>query len=378
MKVRIGNDICLHVTLLGDEGMDYINIKSIRAFIVNTSKQHELDVQRRYDSVKYHDEIEDRRGVVKYISRFPAEPHCRPYHGTPFDLMHCGHPTFHVHPIWGYNPYCGFGIRPHTFDPFHNHLWGCDDMMDLHDKMLMKDEDYKEQYGRLEFMAPVMATEQPNTVDVHFPAENQIFTGTYKLIIVAKLYEPGYGKNNLRTVTMDYQDIFTLVGSSDEDGLSGNVTISVGNTMSISDIVVQGEKIVKQGDAGVLYAEVVPASVGETGVTWEITGDNLNYLKIERPIGNTLVYKAKPLPEGEDSAIAYITVRSVKDPNFFRDIAIKIVADASAVASSSSSDKYVTDGKYNDGKTGLELTLSDGSTATVDTTPETQWYENNN
>lgn len=371
MKVRIGNDICLHVTLLGDKGVDYINIKSIRAFIINTSKQHELDVQRRYDSVHYHDEMEDRRGVVKYISRFPAEPHSRPYHGTPYDLMHCGHPTFHVHPIWGYHPYCGFGVRPHTFVPFHNHLWGYDDMMDLHDKMLMKDEDYKEQYGRLEFMAPVMATDKPNTVDVHFPAENQIFTGTYKLIIVAKIYEPGYGKNNLRTVTMDYQDILTLVGSSDEEGASGSIMISVGDFNSAKSVSIEGSRVVTQKNTISLTAKVYPEGLDVSDVIWSTEGENAHLLNEEGVYGNTILYRASALPDGVDSAQVTVVATSRKTQSVSASAVITILADASNMGSGSSSDKYVESGKYDAGNDAIKLTMSDKSTVTIDT----GWFE---
>lgn len=369
MKVRIGNDICLHVTLLGNQGIDYINIKSIRAFLINTSKQQDLDAQRRYDSVHYHDEMEDRRRVVKYVGRFPAEPHCRPYHGTPYDLLHCGHPTFHVHPVWAVAPYVGFGVYPHTFDPFHNHLWGYDDMMDLHDKMLMKDEDYKEQYGRCEFMAPVMATDQPNVVDVHFPAENQIYKGNYKLMLIVKLYEPGYGRNNLRTVTMDYQDIFTLVGSSNEEGASGNITISVGNFMNAEKIVVSGNKAIGQNSKGVLEAEVLPKGLDIDSVKWSIKSGSEQYLYIHTTSGNTLLYGSNALPDGETSHVAYITVTSNKTPSVSVDVPIMILEDGSAAVSTL--DKYVQSGQYNAVTDAIDLNMSDGSKVSVDT----GWYE---
>lgn len=84
MKVRIGNDICLHVTLLGRQDK-YINIKSVRAYLINTS--HKDDMKEL---------IEGERRTVRYVSRFPMEPHTRAYRGTAYDLCHSGHPTFHV------------------------------------------------------------------------------------------------------------------------------------------------------------------------------------------------------------------------------------------------------------------------------------------
>lgn len=373
MKVRIGNDICLHVTLLGNQGIDYINIKSIRAFLINTSKQQDLDAQRRYDSVHYHDEMEDRRRVVKYVGRFPAEPHCRPYHGTPYDLLHCGHPTFHVHPVWAVAPYVGFGVYPHTFDPFHNHLWGYDDMMDLHDKMLMKDEDYKEQYGRCEFMAPVMATDQPNVVDVHFPAENQIYKGNYKLMLIVKLYEPGYGRNNLRTVTMDYQDILTLVGSSDEEGASGNIMISVGNSNMPTGINVYGTFIVPQRGGGTLTAEVLPRGLDDDSITWSVPAEYNQYINIDtvHDKGKFMSYITNALPEGVEYMDVTIIATANKGNAVSKPVNIHIVADASSIGSTT--DKYVTGGQYvlNPNQDGIVLNVNGGDDVFIDT----GWYE---
>jgi hypothetical protein len=57
------------------------------------------------------------------------------------------------------------------------------------------------------------------------------------------LYEAGYGKDNLRTVTMDYMDVFTLVGAG-EEGQTGNVSISIGNAKDATGISVVGDTVV--------------------------------------------------------------------------------------------------------------------------------------
>ena len=49
-----------------------------------------------------------------------------------------------------------------------------------------------------------------------------------KIVIVAKIHQPGFRPNDLRTVTMDYENIFTLVNTSDE-GEDGPVKIQVGD-----------------------------------------------------------------------------------------------------------------------------------------------------
>lgn len=100
-------------------------------------------------------------------------------------------------------------------------------MHDIIDRAGVKYMDMQRQYDRCRFLAPVEATDSKNKIKVYFPAQAQIYTGTYKLVIVAKVYEPGYCKDNLRTITIDYENVFTLVNSSDQ-GCDGNITIRVG------------------------------------------------------------------------------------------------------------------------------------------------------
>jgi hypothetical protein len=374
MKVRIGNDIRLHVSLLGSKINEYLKIDSIKAYIINVSRQKDVDEQHRHDSIRYSDELDDRRRVVRYISRFPAEPHHHAYHGTPYDLCHCGHPTFHVHPVAVVAPYIGFGVHPHTFDPFHNHLWGYDDMMDLHGRMFHNEELYRQHYKECEFLAPVSATESPNKVDVYFPAENQLYTGVYKLIIVAKVYEAGYGKTNLRTVTMDYNEIFTLVGSSDEEGLSGNIKIEVGNLKEAQDIQVTGQTSVSVGNVGILTAVVLPTDIDDGSVSWNIT-EGSQYLTITDFRSTSCTIRGLSVPEGQTFVQATIRVSSIKTPSVYKDITVTVFKDASI-------DIYTTAGAYSDtegegrnAKQYIDLTLTDGRQVKIDTTKETVWYE---
>lgn len=366
MKVRIGNDICLHVTLLGNKGTDYLNIKSMRAYLVNVSRQRDIDEEHRHDSVHYHDEIEDRKRVVRYISRFPAEPHHHAYHGTPYDLCHCGHPTFHVHPIHCVAPYIGFGVHPHSFDPFHNHLWGYDDMMDLHGRMLHNEEHYRKEYEECEFLAPVSAAGEPNKVNVYFPAESQLHTGTYKLVIVAKLYEPGYGKNDLRTVTMDYNEVFTIVGSSDEEGAYGSIKIEVGNLKNAIDIQVVGDTSVAIGQIATLTANVLPVDIDNDSVIWDIKEEDKPYLTILATTKNTCKISGVKVPQNASYYTATLRVTSAKTPSVYKDITITVFKDSVA-------DIYTYQGSLGDNI--INLNLTDGKTVGVDVSKETAWYE---
>ena len=59
-----------------------------------------------------------------------------------------------------------------------------------------------------------------------------MFCGVYKLIIQAIVYEPGWGRTDLRTYTIDYGEVIELV--DDNTGISGDITVDV-NTDDIEN-----------------------------------------------------------------------------------------------------------------------------------------------
>lgn len=254
MNIRIGNDICIYVNLLGNKNLDAVNINSIEAFLINTSKWQDLMDEQYRESALMQDEFNCRRDRIKFVSRFPVEPCFPGFHPTPYDVCCTGHPCYHQHPIPYIPIYHGYGVHPHTFErgcfgpcawhtnhPHHlhePHTWACDDMHDVIDRAGVKYMDMQRQYDRCRFLAPVEATDNKNKIKVYFPAQAQIYTGTYKLVVVAKVYEPGYCKDNLRTITIDYENVFTLVNSSDQ-GCDGNVTIRVGTNKFYSEEIRQ-------------------------------------------------------------------------------------------------------------------------------------------
>ena len=63
-----------------------------------------------------------------------------------------------------------------------------------------------------------------------FPAEDQLHVGTYNLIIVAKIYAPGFNKNNLKTITLDVPNVFELVKTT-EEGVDTAFDITVTRTL---------------------------------------------------------------------------------------------------------------------------------------------------
>ena len=227
MKVRIGNDICLNVTLLTNNGIDAVNIHSIKAYIINTTLYDSFvgeiksELERQDEMKRKHEEEKSR--TPQFVSRFPLEPHvhAEDYCPTEYDITCSGRPTYHVHPIWYVPAYSGFGIWPHSFEPHmwlkepHTHFgYDCPYVMKHRHGVDFLPKGIDPQMDHCEFLAPVESTSDRNKINVYFPAENQIYTGTYKLVIVAKLYQSGYSLHNLKTVTMDYDNVFTLVDSS--------------------------------------------------------------------------------------------------------------------------------------------------------------------
>lgn len=191
--IRIGNDIKLDVTIQELNGMDIINIKSLKCIIVNTT------------------------------------PMLGDNHGTAYEIHRCGLPTYHVHPAhqcWGYGIHpCApknwfHGIYPHHQWMFHN-PYGCHHLIPIpvHNKPF-------------EFIAPVKALPERNKVRVFFPASAQMLCGLYSLTFIIELYEPGYHCNDLRTVTVDYNNIFELVPNM--EGAAGNITIDIDKYLGVN------------------------------------------------------------------------------------------------------------------------------------------------
>lgn len=168
-----------------------INIQSVKAILVNTSRERELN--------------EEIAKKTRFVSRFPIEPCVAAYDSTPYNVCNSGYPAWRAYPLrHGMFPYHGFGIHP-QFDGIYAKLPRINDT---------------------EYVAEISATINPNIINVFFPAECQLYTGTYKLVLVIKLYEPGYRRNNLRTVTIDMDNVFELVNTSNE-AIDDDVIINV-------------------------------------------------------------------------------------------------------------------------------------------------------
>lgn len=181
-----------------------ICIRSVKAFIVNTSK--------------YEDFVNNAKRKSRFISRFPIEPYMECFQSTPYDLCNSGYPTWRAYPHHHLiMPYHGYGV--------------CPDWNRIHKQLPAR--------NLFEYVAPVYATKQQNVVEVSFPAKAQLYTGMYKLIIVAQIYAPGFNVHNLKTVTLDVPDVFELV-STTQEGIDTGVSIKVDN---LYDILPSGDDV---------------------------------------------------------------------------------------------------------------------------------------
>lgn len=191
MKIRIGTDLSLLVTLTNVEAARPIMIRSLTAYLVNSTLKQKAD--------------EELKNKTKFISRFPVEPMRDSYISTNYNINCSGYPTYNV---WPQNramaPYAGFGYNPD---------W---------DVIYPKQPDYR----FTEYRAAVLATKHQNQVEIHFPAEDQLFCGNYNIIIVVEYYMPGY-MNNTKTVTLDYSNAFSIVESSEEEDLTGTELVTI-------------------------------------------------------------------------------------------------------------------------------------------------------
>ena len=174
-----------------------IGIRSVKAYLINTSKESEFE--------------KIMRDKNRFIARYPIEPCCGCFRATPYNVCNSGYPTYRAYPHrYCMAPYHGFGVNPDWHSIYH----------------------VVPPKSSFEYSAPVMATEDQNVVEVAFPAEAQRFTGVYKLIIVAKVYAPGFNMANLKTITVDMPDVFELVKTS-EEGVDTGISMNVSHLQDV-------------------------------------------------------------------------------------------------------------------------------------------------
>ena len=196
-KIRIGNDVRLNITLKGQRVYDSSNVKELRCYLINTEYQNESKCSCKNQYLLH-------------------QCGCPSYHVLPCDRHACFNhscrtPLFPPLPMW----------RPIEQQKQKN---CCVDFVDPN-----APDEYK-------YLAPSKMTSKQNGAIVYFPACDQKMLGTYKLVVVVVTFEPGWGRTDLRTYTIDYGSVLELVDS--DQAVSGDITIDVDtDTMQYSNIV---------------------------------------------------------------------------------------------------------------------------------------------
>lgn len=228
MKIRLGNDIILKVQLKLSGEEDYANIVHMRAFFINTT----LKEQFEKDYVKKN----------RFIGRFPIEPFVDEFEPTAYCINSTGYPKYHAYVL---NEFRGFGVHPN---------W----------KKCFPITDVK----LTEYMAQVAFTKDPRIVTVSFPAEAQKYAGVYQLLVVADVADSSYPKG-VRTVTVNYNNMFELVSDSAESDVDYSTQIEINNSSELGELqdfyVVSGfysndNVTLERNDNGKINIDVSPIS----------------------------------------------------------------------------------------------------------------------
>lgn len=181
MNIRIGNDVKLTLTLRGDAG-EPLNILSAQAYISNHSAKEEA--------------LRERKRVEQFYTRFPIGK------DAIFRGIEDVEPDDHNIHMLGEVPY---NCYPRTY--YENKKYG----FGLYPNWDKKYIPVIEEYALTSYNTPVSFTSQRGVVEVTYPAEAQYITGDYDVVIVARVYDPGYRPDNSKIVTTVFNKQFTLV-----------------------------------------------------------------------------------------------------------------------------------------------------------------------
>ena len=277
-RIRIGNDVRLNLTLRGPRTYDQANIKQLKCYLINTSMLDYFPVDC-FCCKHVHGCgcVNDRCGHPKYH----VLPHCRYYDCCHNDFYHpdCCHDYFHhcshdFHCMLdphGCNPAAGPGVLPPKYNKPYDAVNCC------------ACEDFT-------YLAYSRVLPKANSIQCYFPAKDQMFCGVYKLIVQAMIYEPGWGRTDIHTYTMDYGDVFQLV--DDKTGASGDITIDadtddienkniIAMRIKTKDLVMYGNTKLNLGEKDVRDHKYVIEVDLENGSTVEYNPTNWPYESIE-------------------------------------------------------------------------------------------------
>lgn len=269
-NIRIGTDVRIKVNIVdGEKTVNPINVKHVECYLINTTEES-----------------------TYFASRFPQEPVSDQYEASEYHVNTCGHPVYFTYPDQHIVPvYQGFGLHPNwsRIYPMHHRA----------------DSDA--------FRAPVFAGEGMGEVVVLFPAEAQKRCGTYKLVIKAKIYQPGYSMiGNLRTITMDYDDVFTLVEDSSQADSDATIVIENEHEIHVEEVKAYGDDDVIIGQSKDITIDVLPTLATDKRIAYYINGTASISNKTDHGYTVTGTSIANPLSGKETTTVTAI---SVDDPS---------------------------------------------------------------
>lgn len=268
-KIRIGNDVRLNLTLRGPRTYNRANIKQLKCYFVNTSILDCLQADCQH-CCRYCDKHVQECGCVTNICGHPK------YHVLPHCCHHdCCHNDFHcindfncmlyAHEC---NPTAGSGILPlkHRKPYDAVNCCACDDFT---------------------YLAYSRVLPKANAIQCYFPANDQAFCGIYKLIVQAIVYEPGWGRTDLRTYTMDYGEVIELV--DDNTGVSGDITVDV----DTNDIENRNIVAIRIKAKDLIMYENTKLNIGDKDIK-----DHKYSIEVDLENGSTVEYDPTSWPYG--------------------------------------------------------------------------------
>ena len=260
-RIRIGNDIRLNLTLRGPRTYDQASIKQLRCYLINTSMV---------------DFFPNRCFMPDHV----FGNHCM--------MGRCGHPCYHVNPHDCFHD-CRSHCQHHCMLSHYNELPPrYHERPDLHcckECPVPGTTDDRFCYTAYSRVLP-----KANSIQCYFPAQDQMFCGIYKLVVEAVIYEPGWGRTDLHTYTMDYGDVINLV--DDNTGASGDITLDVDkddlDNKNILSINIKTDNIYMYGNTSLRLGEkdtrdhtyTIEVEL-ENGSVLEYTPDNWPYEQLE-------------------------------------------------------------------------------------------------
>ena len=240
-RIRIGNDVVVRTSLDEFETNDKLKIKTLQCLFIKQEYDNKSDNDMCYEPSQY---------VYGCCG-------CCNYNAAVFNNGY-NMPCTLRDPHWfpGYN---GFGVNSNKFN--------CPK----------------------EYQSDVRVFD--NYVESYFPAKDQKL-GIFKVVFVAQVYTTGWGMNDLKTITIDKGELFTLVDSAEESTTDGLIDLTDGqggdqvdNKLTVDAIEIR-KSIYFKGNSTVSTYELFD-HVGDTfrwivyyikdNVRYYVTKDNAKY-----------------------------------------------------------------------------------------------------